>query len=239
MTQNYFSEKSPIQITGSELDELQDFLLLDAVPEGAMTLDSLDGFFTALVIGPAIVPANIWFPYVWDMTGGGEQPNFENPEQADRMLELLIKMMNSIATRLSGSAEYYAPLPDTTGLEDGEVKDLLIKIWASGFMIGVNCIGSDWVPLVRDKKFSILLSSIYTLSFRPNDPVPLPSKTFREVWENVSYCVMAIDEFWNTYRQQEQARAKGMAVITEAERIGRNEPCPCGSGKKFKKCCGR
>ncbi|MEI8012687.1 MAG: UPF0149 family protein [Candidatus Omnitrophota bacterium] len=239
MTQNYFSEKSPIQITGSEINELQDFLLLDAVPEGAMTLDSLDGFFTALVIGPAIVPANIWFPHVWDMTGGGELPNFENPEQADRILELLIKMMNSIATRLSGSAEYYAPLPDTTGLEDGEVKDLLIKIWASGFMIGVNCIGSDWVPLVRDKKFSILLSSIYTLSFRPNDPVPLPSKTFREVWENVSYCVMAIDEFWNTYRQQEQAKAKGVVIADEAERTGRNEPCPCGSGKKFKKCCGR
>jgi SEC-C motif-containing protein len=23
------------------------------------------------------------------------------------------------------------------------------------------------------------------------------------------------------------------------ERVGRNEPCPCGSGRKFKKCCGR
>ena len=22
-------------------------------------------------------------------------------------------------------------------------------------------------------------------------------------------------------------------------KVGRNEPCPCGSGKKFKKCCGR
>ena len=27
------------------------------------------------------------------------------------------------------------------------------------------------------------------------------------------------------------------AVITE--KVGRNEPCPCGSGKKFKNCCGR
>ena len=25
----------------------------------------------------------------------------------------------------------------------------------------------------------------------------------------------------------------------EAEKIGRNDPCPCGSGKKYKKCCGR
>jgi len=27
--------------------------------------------------------------------------------------------------------------------------------------------------------------------------------------------------------------------ITHAEKTGRNEPCPCGSGKKFKHCCGK
>ena len=35
----------------------------------------------------------------------------------------------------------------------------------------------------------------------------------------------------------------GIEPITEplqaAPRIGRNEPCPCGSGKKYKRCCGR
>ena len=25
----------------------------------------------------------------------------------------------------------------------------------------------------------------------------------------------------------------------QVEKVGRNSPCPCGSGKKFKKCCGR
>jgi hypothetical protein len=29
----------------------------------------------------------------------------------------------------------------------------------------------------------------------------------------------------------------GFTVRRAAERIGRNEPCPCGSGKKYKKCC--
>ncbi len=27
-------------------------------------------------------------------------------------------------------------------------------------------------------------------------------------------------------------------VVREAPKIGRNDPCPCGSGKKYKKCCG-
>jgi uncharacterized protein YecA (UPF0149 family) len=27
--------------------------------------------------------------------------------------------------------------------------------------------------------------------------------------------------------------------VKKQPKIGRNEPCPCGSGKKYKKCCGR
>jgi len=41
--------------------------------------------------------------------------------------------------------------------------------------------------------------------------------------------------------QQAQAGApqKVKPIVREAPRVGRNDPCPCGSGKKFKKCCGR
>ena len=28
-------------------------------------------------------------------------------------------------------------------------------------------------------------------------------------------------------------------VKRDGEKIGRNDPCPCGSGKKYKKCCGK
>ena len=42
-----------------------------------------------------------------------------------------------------------------------------------------------------------------------------------------------------------ELRAEGMAdvpkvetVVHEGPRVGRNDPCPCGSGKKYKKCCG-
>lgn len=38
----------------------------------------------------------------------------------------------------------------------------------------------------------------------------------------------------NLYRE-----AKKMNTIVKGKKIGRNEPCPCGSGKKYKQCCGR
>lgn len=33
--------------------------------------------------------------------------------------------------------------------------------------------------------------------------------------------------------------AKKMNTIVKAKKVGRNDPCPCGSGKKYKFCCGR
>src|SRR5205823_2827572 len=35
-----------------------------------------------------------------------------------------------------------------------------------------------------------------------------------------------------------EAGAVTKTIVRETEKIGRNDPCPCGSGKKYKKCCG-
>lgn len=41
-------------------------------------------------------------------------------------------------------------------------------------------------------------------------------------------------------RRQELYREQKLSkTVVKGEKIGRNAPCPCGSGKKYKKCCGR
>ncbi|MGN0910738.1 MAG: SEC-C metal-binding domain-containing protein [Thermoguttaceae bacterium] len=45
-------------------------------------------------------------------------------------------------------------------------------------------------------------------------------------------------------RQQEEAieaskEKKVETIRNKSPRVGRNDPCPCGSGKKYKHCCGR
>ena len=34
-------------------------------------------------------------------------------------------------------------------------------------------------------------------------------------------------------------QGQGVQVVRVAPKVGRNDPCPCGSGKKYKNCCGR
>ena len=52
-------------------------------------------------------------------------------------------------------------------------------------------------------------------------------------------------EWWSCFREDEARRANAPISLSpqsqtkrEKTKIGRNEPCQCGSGKKYKKCCG-
>ncbi|MGL1902684.1 MAG: YchJ family metal-binding protein [Fibrobacterales bacterium] len=45
-----------------------------------------------------------------------------------------------------------------------------------------------------------------------------------------------VDDIWYFFDGES---AKQETFIRDEERVGRNDPCSCGSGKKFKKCCGK
>jgi SEC-C motif-containing protein len=40
-------------------------------------------------------------------------------------------------------------------------------------------------------------------------------------------------------KEEGQDEAPPVQYVRESPKIGRNDPCPCGSGKKYKKCCGK
>jgi hypothetical protein len=51
-----------------------------------------------------------------------------------------------------------------------------------------------------------------------------------EEWENI------FDENKRKQIKKDYNRSK---IVVKGEKIGRNDPCPCGSGLKYKKCCGK
>jgi preprotein translocase subunit SecA len=54
---------------------------------------------------------------------------------------------------------------------------------------------------------------------------------------NVGFSAAADDQ--EAAMRQQGAGAQTQTIRREAPRVGRNDPCPCGSGKKYKKCCGK
>jgi uncharacterized protein YecA (UPF0149 family) len=49
-------------------------------------------------------------------------------------------------------------------------------------------------------------------------------------WDNI-FSVVQRDDLNKEYKRSK--------TVVKGEKVGRNDPCPCGSGKKYKKCCGR
>lgn len=78
-------------LSEDELAELSRFLDSDAVPDGCMDLSMLDGFLTALMVGPDLTPPSQWLPLVW---GDAEGPEFETLEQARKITSFLLRHMN-------------------------------------------------------------------------------------------------------------------------------------------------
>ena len=72
----------------------------------------------------------------------------------------------------------------------------------------------------------------------------VPGAQRRNVWNVSGAEHEEVDQFSMTQRQRAAAAApqgerKVKQIKLEQPKVGRNEPCPCGSGKKYKKCCGK
>ena len=67
-------------------------------------------------------------------------------------------------------------------------------------------------------------------------------RLFKKMVEFKADHLYVLPEWENVFTQDEQKRMyaeqkQSTTVRREAAKVGRNDPCPCGSGKKYKKCC--
>jgi uncharacterized protein len=227
-----------------ELDELDAFLISEAVPENTMDISTLDGFLAAIVLNPRVVLPSQWLPWVWDMENGEGSPEFADTEQASRIMGLLMRHYNMVARSIEGG--WFDPLlvemeqPDGSEFFDAEG-------WCEGFMLGVSMFMDAWravlaehtelvAPMVllgTDRGWKTLEESAQDVETR--------KRLTRNAYQAIPKALVALREYFRPER--ERSLHAGNALVTptrrwDAPKVGRNDPCPCGSGKKFKKCCG-
>ena len=228
-------------LSDEELDELDQFLMSEAVSDEAMMLDTLNGYLSAIVIGPATILPSQWLPGVW---GEGEDaaPGYESIEQAQRILELIMRHMNGIIWTLQYDADAFAPLLGSMVYPDDPREYLEGEMWAYGFMQGIELCRQDWQPLFDDPSASAALRPIRLLGAdeltEAEEALTRWPAQREALTQQLAASVAAIYRFWLPRRQERHASLLASTYRREGPKPGRNDPCPCGSGKKFKKCCG-
>jgi uncharacterized protein len=202
----------------------------------AMNLEELDGFFAALIAGPETVMPSEYNREVF----GGEMSDaceFSSLEEANEIFGLMMRHWNAIAGTLF-NGEVYVPLllEDEHGVAHG-------NDWARGFMRGMHMRHDGWAELVEDEEHGGWLIPMMMLCHEHDaDPKMRPQPITPEKREDIIVHMAAGLVGAYRYFQAHQKAYVGNTSAPESRRtaskVGRNDPCPCGSGKKYKKCCG-
>jgi uncharacterized protein len=214
-----------------DLEALDQFLMSDASPEDCMQLSDLDGFLTGIAIGPEPVPPSEWLPVVW----GGEEPVFDDAEQARTVLGAVMGRYNEILRVLAADPDAYAPL-----FWEGPDGEVIAADWAEGFVEAVRLRPEAWRPLLEDQEALILLMPILALCGDAEGGSPLEldleedADLLAQAPDLIPACVVGIHGFW----KERRGRPKAGSGRAKSAKVGRNDPCPCGSGRKHKRCCG-
>jgi len=152
---------------------------------------------------------------------------FESEEQAHKAASLVARMWNTIVDRLDAGC---AHRPILWGSETPKAQG-----WARGFVAGMQARGSKWWDATASNDVCTFLVPILGLSLdqgqRKEGLHATPEA--RDNW--IAMLPVTTIGLYSAVRLYVKRNA-GQPL--RSTKVGRNEPCPCGSGEKFKRCCG-
>lgn len=207
----------------------EDFAGFSPAALGSLSAIELDGYLTAIVIGPELIMPSEWLTQIWEIW----DPSAFNREEAQALLNTVMLHYNSILHQLE-EPETYLPYGFTDDLTDPDTV-LWASVWAQGFDRAFKLHPEAWLSIMRDEKNRGLIAPI--MLFVERDGKPALSVTAEEhaiikpqAARLIPRVIPAIRNYWR--------KMGGDRIPRRSHRIGRNEPCPCDSGKKYKRCCG-
>ncbi len=202
-----------------------DTFLWRRVGTNTMPLEAADGFLTALAVAPEREELSTYLPAML-----GDDMVFDTPDHEGYVAELLERHYAAIDMKLAMDEPIEPIINAVVGIDGA--------LWAQGYVSGVESCKAAWQPLLgKQSRVDLLLLPM--LALMPGDDSPdneelTPEQRF-ELIEALPDVVAATRAFFNDDEHPL------LATTMQPERrikVGRNDPCPCGSGKKYKRCCG-
>lgn len=219
-------------LSQQELSRLEEWLASPIFKGKAMSLDKLQGFLCAVISAPDTIPPRLWMPEVFK-----SEPEHESMERAQEFMTLMMRFYNGVAEALGENQ------PIEFILKPRSVTDRRpdYQTWCEGYILGWGLSSEEWLspgnePLKKMTFPILLLSGAFKEEAEKRGKQYLPddeyAKLQQECADSLPKVVAGIYHYWHS-------RMKPAPIKRESPKVGRNEVCPCGSGLKFKQCCGK
>lgn len=196
----------------------------------SMTAGQIDGLLAAVLTALTPAPTETWLASIWIVEDDDPEPDIDADSSAvARAVASILERKEQIAQELETGD--YAPLFDIN--HDGEV---IWETWVDGFMVGMTLDVDGWSGRMRSRASAgdatrMMINLIDVSRYDPEALKDLGPQHVAMLRENapdlLTDCVLELTR---------PDRPRSPIVL--GPKVGRNDPCPCGSGKKHKKCCG-
>ena len=231
--------------TPSDPGALQAFLDHPSRPTGALRYHELQGFLFTVVSAPELIPPSEWLPIIFAEDDAG----YANVEEAKVILGQIMALYNTINAAVLDPPTL---LPADCQLHDEVLAnfedDAPIAQWSHGFLRGHQWLEELWEDLPEEmaEELDATLMALGFFSSRQmaedfHAEASTGEQSFAAMADAIHRVVpAAVAQYAHIGRSISGVVAEhdwDEPELTHHAKIARNEPCPCGSGKKYKKCC--
>jgi uncharacterized protein len=224
-------------LSDEDLEALEEILVSDIVPEECMDLEMLDGFLAGVLLSPTPITSARWLPEVWSAYG---EADFGSGAGVQRAIQLVFAYYNEIASTLGRDDEDERWEPFCFAIDEQSEGFGLGDEWIDGFVHGLELWPEDWPQGLPDELVDTVQEALQEV-VAPWDDEEADASDEETRLAALVAAGEVVHEVYLGWRgiglPAPQPIALDVPLVSAAE-PGRNELCPCGSGKKYKKCCG-
>lgn len=233
-------------LTDAELDELDSLLQATPAPLEPLDMLMLDGYLVGVLVQPRVVPTDEWLRPVFDLEGRA-LPSDIDPAWVARCRGLIERRQQALNAAISEDGWFDPMVVDTDRAppvsEYEPVQSAVSRAllpWAAGFHWAQEC----WpdLGLADDDAVASAMARIYRhLPAQTDEDRDVVAVLDREhplatLDDGIEDLVLAAVDLWDLTNRQ---RFYVQTIRRDVPKVGRNDPCPCASGRKFKQCHGK
>jgi len=219
------------------LQRLDDLLSALPIDDEPMTLSELDGYITGILACPEMIPPSDWLADVW---GERKDAGFPDLKTAQETIGAVMAHYNAVAEAMTRSL-WLEPIYEIDSISE----EVLWEAWIAGFTHAMALRPEAWAALLDRADEETRETMIFLLALQDiNNGISKFSdaeidEIDLEAPDLIPNCVATILHQSRPELSQTQAANLPGRPHQSAPRPGRNDPCPCGSGRKYKQCCGK